>query len=220
MRVVATRGERIRRRSCELAPRSERDQCDFCGAGYFCSFLSRSFPRFVFDYGECWKNACPRVHDMDANDEFLQEFVFGVWRIWKVRNDMVFRGTMWNPTKALELWRGQVSEFRDVMVKIDNQGPWHPGSILSARGVQGGWKKPKFGNLKLRWCLELKDKFLASPPAKICLASPLVPQEGNLAAHEVASFATKHGGEFIWDEIGPDFLFNILAANVNLVIRL
>ncbi|KAM1614667.1 hypothetical protein ACFX2K_024000 [Malus domestica] len=110
------------------------------------------------DYGECWKNACPRVHDMDANDEFLQEFVFGVWRIWKVRNDMVFRGTMWNPTKALELWRGQVSEFRDVMVKIDNQGPWHPGSIMSARGVQGGWKKPKFGTLKLRWCLELKDK--------------------------------------------------------------
>ncbi|CAN6711247.1 unnamed protein product [Malus baccata var. baccata] len=45
-------------------------------------------------------------------------------------------------------------------------------------------------------------------------------REGNFATYKVASFATKHGGEFIWDEIGPDFLFNILATDVNLVIQL
>ncbi|KAM1236702.1 hypothetical protein ACFX2G_038532 [Malus domestica] len=47
-----------------------------------------------------------------------------------------------------------------------------------------------------------------------------VPQGSNLAAHTVASFTAKYGGPFVWDEIGLEFLFNILAMDVNISIRL
>ncbi|KAM1654040.1 hypothetical protein ACFX2K_006483 [Malus domestica] len=47
-----------------------------------------------------------------------------------------------------------------------------------------------------------------------------VPREGNRAAHSVAKYAFKEGRSFSWDCIGPEFLFNILAKDVNLSIRL
>ncbi|KAM1160595.1 hypothetical protein ACFX19_034183 [Malus domestica] len=47
-----------------------------------------------------------------------------------------------------------------------------------------------------------------------------VPREGNRAAHSVAKYAFKKGRSFSWDCIGPDFLFNLLAKDVNLSIRL
>ncbi|KAB2597143.1 hypothetical protein D8674_000063 [Pyrus ussuriensis x Pyrus communis] len=74
------------------------------------------------DFRECWKNVCLRVCDLDAKEELLLEVVFGLWRIWNVRNDMIFHGTAWNPADVLGLWRRQVGEFRDTMVKIDIQG--------------------------------------------------------------------------------------------------
>ncbi|RXH90132.1 hypothetical protein DVH24_032489 [Malus domestica] len=39
-----------------------------------------------------------------------------------------------------------------------------------------------------------------------------VPRDGNFAFHEVISFATKHGGKLLWNEIGRNFFFNILAT--------
>ncbi|KAM2182098.1 hypothetical protein ACFX1Q_032627 [Malus domestica] len=47
-----------------------------------------------------------------------------------------------------------------------------------------------------------------------------VPRESNIAAHSVAKFAFKEGREFGWDCIGLEFLFNILAQDVNLSIRI
>ena len=47
-----------------------------------------------------------------------------------------------------------------------------------------------------------------------------VPRESNRAAHSVAKFVFKEGHAFVWDYIGPDFLFNILANDVNILIRL
>ncbi|KAM2993814.1 hypothetical protein FF2_045866 [Malus domestica] len=47
-----------------------------------------------------------------------------------------------------------------------------------------------------------------------------VPRESNCAAHSVAKFALQQGGDFVWDCIGPKFLFNVLAHDVNIPIRL
>ncbi|KAM1311122.1 hypothetical protein PS1_007620 [Malus domestica] len=47
-----------------------------------------------------------------------------------------------------------------------------------------------------------------------------VSRESNAAAHSVAKYVFKQGKEFIWDCIGPDFLFNTLAKDVNISIRI
>ncbi|XP_070661237.1 uncharacterized protein [Malus domestica] len=47
-----------------------------------------------------------------------------------------------------------------------------------------------------------------------------VSRESNRAAHSVAKYVFQEGKDFVWDHIGPDFLFNILAQDVNLSIRL
>ncbi|KAM0958411.1 hypothetical protein ACFX13_024104 [Malus domestica] len=47
-----------------------------------------------------------------------------------------------------------------------------------------------------------------------------VPRESNHAAHSVAKFALQQGGDYVWDCIGPKFLFNVLAHDVNISIRL
>ncbi|CAN6698381.1 unnamed protein product [Malus baccata var. baccata] len=46
------------------------------------------------------------------------------------------------------------------------------------------------------------------------------PRESNRAAHSVAKYAFQQGGDFVWNCIGPEFLFNILAQDVNIPIRL
>lgn len=45
-------------------------------------------------------------------------------------------------------------------------------------------------------------------------------RDTNRAAHTVAAFMQYVGGTFIWEFIGPDFHFNILGDDVNLLIRL
>ncbi|CAN6541779.1 unnamed protein product [Malus baccata var. baccata] len=46
------------------------------------------------------------------------------------------------------------------------------------------------------------------------------PRECNTAAHSVAKFVFQEGREFVWDCIGPEFLFNTLANDANLLLRL
>ncbi|CAL2271752.1 unnamed protein product [Prunus armeniaca] len=45
------------------------------------------------------------------------------------------------------------------------------------------------------------------------------PKACNKAAHTVAGFVSKQGGNHVWDDLGTDWLFNILASDVNLTIR-
>lgn len=46
-----------------------------------------------------------------------------------------------------------------------------------------------------------------------------VQRSGNLVAHSVASFVALHGGFYLWDAIGLDFLFNIIVEDVNIAIK-
>lgn len=36
----------------------------------------------------------------------------GLWRIQKCRNDVIFQGKAWNPTKVIEVRRKHVDEYR------------------------------------------------------------------------------------------------------------
>ncbi|KAM2382902.1 hypothetical protein FF1_040468 [Malus domestica] len=47
-----------------------------------------------------------------------------------------------------------------------------------------------------------------------------VSRECNHAAHSVAKFVFKERKTFMWDCIGPDFMFNSLAQDINLSIHL
>lgn len=42
------------------------------------------------DFLERWMNVCLKFKEVDAQDAILQEIVFGFWRIWKCRIDMVY----------------------------------------------------------------------------------------------------------------------------------
>ncbi|CAL2239591.1 unnamed protein product [Prunus armeniaca] len=46
------------------------------------------------------------------------------------------------------------------------------------------------------------------------------PRQCNKAAHEVAAFVSRVGGNHIWDQVWPEWIFDILASDVNLAIRL
>ncbi|KAM1776821.1 hypothetical protein ACFX11_043570 [Malus domestica] len=47
-----------------------------------------------------------------------------------------------------------------------------------------------------------------------------VSRESNRAVHSVAKYVFQEGRDFVWDCIGPEFLFNILAQDVKLSILL
>ena len=47
-----------------------------------------------------------------------------------------------------------------------------------------------------------------------------VSRECNYAAHSVAKYVLKEGRDFVWDCIGPEFLFNTLANDVNISLRI
>lgn len=48
---------------------------------------------------------------------------FGLWRVWKCKNEAVFTGIHILPHVAVDLWRQQVEEFRDATVK-DEREQW------------------------------------------------------------------------------------------------
>ncbi|XP_050156314.1 uncharacterized protein LOC126630260 [Malus sylvestris] len=47
-----------------------------------------------------------------------------------------------------------------------------------------------------------------------------VPRECNKAAHLVAKYVGEKGRDFVWYCIGPEFLFNTLAQDINLPMRI
>ncbi|CAN6684720.1 unnamed protein product [Malus baccata var. baccata] len=236
--------------------------------------------------------------------ELMQEFVFGLWHLWKNRNDSIFKGVTRQPLEILGLWLKNLGEYREAGFQrtIGEQ----PTAVLSSPapvGRTGQWRKPGFGTIKvntdaawrketscagvgwvawdfagllqaaggtggrlchsaaaaemlairtaLECCVRLGYKSVAiESDAKniiqmirnettldcslectlgdiVTLARGLesvtfdfISRESNCAAHSVAKYVFLEGKDCVWDHIGPDFLFNILAQDVNLSIRL
>lgn len=64
------------------------------------------------DFRQYWQQLCDRFHDNERQEELLQECVYLLWRIWKSRNEMVFKGVFVNPMEMVNLVRQQLLEFR------------------------------------------------------------------------------------------------------------
>lgn len=76
----------------------------------------------VCDFLEGWKLIVKRIENEVDADLILQQVVFGFWRLWKCRNDLVFEGKSTLPLMVVELWQQQVAEFRTALEGDDGQG--------------------------------------------------------------------------------------------------
>ncbi|KAM1189268.1 hypothetical protein FF1_025143 [Malus domestica] len=253
---------------------------------------------------QSWVNIYNWVADLDDKNELLQEFVFGLWRLWKNRNDAIFRGSFLPPTEILEVWKRNVAEYRNANERVEHGSPTPVyNRDMGEERRRVCWKKPCFGMIKvntdaawykasqraglgwvardfagvlqgaggmgassfhsaaaaeaaairgaLEFCLlqgfvnviveydaraivlmirnELTQDFRIG-----CLLGDIenlarrmqavsfvfAPRESNTAAHSVAKFVFMEGREFVWDCIGLEFLFNTLANDANLSLRL
>ncbi|KAM2577983.1 hypothetical protein TB2_003585 [Malus domestica] len=256
------------------------------------------------DFLESWSNFCAQVKDRINADDICQDFSFGLWRLWKNRNDVVFKGIHRQPLDILEAWRKSTSEYKDSLARnADDFSPRLPKTSKATALNCTKWQKPRFGTIKINtdaaWCKDsmhmgvgwlgrdfagllqaasgsgsgfchsaaaaeasairyallswidhgFEDIIIESDASTIimmlkkevlvdfsieCILGDIevlaqklrsvsfafVPREGNRAAHSVAKYAFKEGRSFSWDCIGPEFLFNLLAKDVNLSIRL
>ncbi|KAM1658248.1 hypothetical protein FF1_046366 [Malus domestica] len=245
-----------------------------------------------------------KLKGRDNAEEIMQEFSFGLWRLWKNKNDVVFNGVHRHPLELLEAWSRNISEYRDAM--LSEPAGKQPGCRSKIASLDRGacrWEKPAFGILKVNtdasWCKNTLrtgvgwvcrdfagllhgaggsgvalchsaaageaaairtallacidygyDNVVIESDAKViiqmirhemdhdfsleCILGDIevlarrlrsvsfsyVAREGNAAAHSVAKFVFKEGREYGWDCIGPEFLFNILAQDVNLSIHI
>ncbi|XP_068339196.1 uncharacterized protein [Pyrus communis] len=112
----------------------------------------------VNDFLEGWQRIVKHLEKEEDAELILQQMVFGLWRIWKCRNEVVFQGVWILPHVAVELWQRHVEEFRDAMIDTMGEGGDQRDSRLSGEGKcpgvgleegAGQWQKPSFGELKL-----------------------------------------------------------------------
>lgn len=91
---------------------------------------------------------CLKFKDVDAQDAILQEIVFGFWRIWKCRNDMVFNEVMIHPLDALKFWSASLGEFRAAEREKNQEAkPGGDGGMQKMDRTKVAWVKPSFGKL-------------------------------------------------------------------------
>ncbi|XP_068319559.1 uncharacterized protein [Pyrus communis] len=118
----------------------------------------RGVPSEYQKQNQVWNKIwCLQVKDKDKADEILQEFAFGLWRLYKNRNEVVFNGLYRQPIEVLATWRKNKFEFRDVVSQGD------VGDCLKSLSppkiavrLKAHWQKLKFGFIKINtdaaWC--------------------------------------------------------------------
>ncbi|CAN6713066.1 unnamed protein product [Malus baccata var. baccata] len=65
------------------------------------------------DFLQSWASFCNRVDQLDNRMELFQEFVFGLWRLWKNRNDIIFNHKNHEPAEILMDSRRSLAEYRN-----------------------------------------------------------------------------------------------------------
>ncbi|XP_050104673.1 uncharacterized protein LOC126584279 [Malus sylvestris] len=105
------------------------------------------------DFLECWKSLCNKFGDLQDAGHFIRWVSCGLWRIWKCRNSVVFKGILIPPCAALELLSQQVWEVVNSGGKTVQQPR---AKQQPAREIQGFWLKPHFRTMKVNcdgaWC--------------------------------------------------------------------
>ncbi|CAN6583607.1 unnamed protein product [Malus baccata var. baccata] len=280
-------------------------RCELSHVFWFCSPLHlNSYALEGRDFLESWCNFYGLVKERNNADDIRQDFAFGLWRLWKNRNEVIFKGIIRQPLDILEAWRKSTSAYKDCLEREDDDNRVRLPKITKASDTFcTKWQKPRFGTIKINsdaaWCKDtfrmglgwlgrdfagllqaaggtgsgfchsaaaaeasairyallacidhgFNDIIIESDASLVikmlkkevlvdfsieCILGDIemlvhklrnvsfafVPREGNRAAHSVAKYVFKEGRSFSWDCIGPDFLFNFLAKDVNLSIRL
>ncbi|XP_028945645.1 uncharacterized protein [Malus domestica] len=82
--------------------------------------------------------------------ELMQEFVFGLWRLWKNKNDLIFKGVSHQPLDILGLWTRNLGEFKEAgFQRTISAHPSDGLSTLAPARRSGLWRKPSFGTIKV-----------------------------------------------------------------------
>ncbi|KAM1559490.1 hypothetical protein ACFX1Z_002858 [Malus domestica] len=90
--------------------------CEFSHRFWFCSPLHLNSCELAgADFLGSWDKICTRVKNRDKGEEILQKFVFGLWRLWKNRNELVFNGVHRLHLEVMTLWRKNISEYREAL---------------------------------------------------------------------------------------------------------
>ncbi|KAM1764898.1 hypothetical protein ACFX11_004094 [Malus domestica] len=100
-----------------------------------------------------------RVRRMDNANEIVQDFVFGLWRLWKNRNEAVFHGVHRHPMEILEVWKKNIGEFRGAKLQVAAPSCRFGAAVREvAKGQKVAWQKPEFATVKVytdaAWCKE------------------------------------------------------------------
>ncbi|KAM1255800.1 hypothetical protein ACFX2G_030595 [Malus domestica] len=280
-------------------------RCNFSHLFWFCSPLHlNSLQLEGVDFLDSWGKFHKCVKDRVNANEIYQEFAFGLWRLWKNKNAVVFQGMHRQPLEVLDLWRKNIKEFREASANVDGivEAKVDGNHSATVRNIPH-WQRPKYGTIKINtdaaWCkkthragvgwvgrdfagvlqaaggsgtmlcqsaavaeaiairtalsacinhrfnhvivesdalmiIQMIRKKVSADCNLDCVLGDIeiltrkltsvtfafVPRESNQAAHLVAKYVFKKGRDYTWDNVGPVFLFNTLATDVNLLIRL
>lgn len=132
--------------------------CELSHLFWFCSPLHlNSHDLAGGDFLANWEIFYKSVKGREEADEIMQEFAFGLWRLWKNRNETVFNGMQKLPLEVLNIWRRNISEFRDAISREFGGDCSACDSETMVVGRQGAsWMKPDFGFIKVNtdaaWC--------------------------------------------------------------------
>ncbi|XP_070679310.1 uncharacterized protein [Malus domestica] len=279
-------------------------RCETSHRFWFCSPLQlNSIELEGVDFLQSWASFCNRVDQLDNRMELLQEFVFGLWRLWKNRNDIIFNHKNHEPAEILMDWRRSLAEYRNAAEKREQSMKPVLTKVAHDGAGQKHWHKPGFGTIKINtdaaWSKVTQQaglgwvacdfagvlqgaggsgsiRFHSAAAAEVaairealedcllrgfrnviiesdaktivqmirneltqdfrleCLLGDIeflarrmqavvfifVSRESNKAAHLVTKYVGEKGRDFVWDCIGPEFLFNTLAQDINLPLRI
>lgn len=125
-------------------------RCEISHIFWFCFPLQiNSFELEGADFLATWVTFCNKVKGKVNELDLLQEFMFGLWRLWKNRNEMVFKGEHRQPLEILELWKTNLTEFRDTgVLRAADIKPSDAKIVSNPVRMSAHWQKLGFRSIK------------------------------------------------------------------------
>ncbi|CAL8094550.1 unnamed protein product [Prunus armeniaca] len=68
-------------------------------------------------FADIWLELCDRFAQESRKDELLSSIAYGLWRLWKCRNSLVFEGRPIHPAEAVEIMIKQQTDFLQTREK-------------------------------------------------------------------------------------------------------